>query len=103
MAAQRSVPTDTSLRGAPLGSPSGFCRRRRFCRRTRILFAELIDATAGIHNFLLAGIERMAAGTNFDLQILTDGRTRLELVAAGARDRDLLVIGMNAGFHGNLV
>src|ERR1700722_33649 len=45
----------------------------------------------------------MAVGTNFDLQILTNGRTRLELVPAGARDRDLFVIGMDAGFHGNLV
>jgi hypothetical protein len=45
----------------------------------------------------------MAVGTNFDLQILTDGRTRLELIAARARDRDLFVIGMDAGFHGNLV
>jgi hypothetical protein len=82
------------------GSPLGFCRRRRFCGRCRVLFAELIDAAAGVHNFLLAGVERMAVGTNFDLQILTDGRTRLEFVATGARDRDLFVIGMDAGFHG---
>ena len=33
---------------------------------------------------------------------MTDGRTRLELVAAGARDRDLFIFGMDAGFHGNL-
>jgi hypothetical protein len=45
----------------------------------------------------------MAVGTHFDLQILTDGRTRLELVSAGARDRDLFVFGMDAGFHGNLI
>jgi hypothetical protein len=68
-----------------------------------VFLAELIDAAAGVDNFLLAGIERVAIGANFDLQILADGRTRLELVPAGARDRDLFVIGMDAGFHGNLV
>jgi hypothetical protein len=44
----------------------------------------------------------MAIGANFDLQILADGRARLELVAAGAGDRDEFVFGMDAGFHGNL-
>jgi hypothetical protein len=68
-----------------------------------VFLAELIDAAAGVHNFLLARVERMAIGTNFDLQILTDGRTRLEFVPAGARYRDLFVIGMDAGFHGNLI
>jgi hypothetical protein len=45
----------------------------------------------------------VAIRANFDLQILTDGRTRLELVPAGARDRDLFVFGMDAGFHKNLL
>jgi hypothetical protein len=71
-------------------------------RRHRISLAELIDATAGIHNFLLAGIERMAVGTNFDLQILANGRASLELIAAGTSDRDDFIIWMDAGFHGNL-
>jgi hypothetical protein len=44
----------------------------------------------------------MTVGTNFDLQILSDGRTGLELVPAGTSDRDLFVVRMNAGFHRNL-
>src|SRR6201999_3107920 len=36
-------------------------------RRSRVLLAELVDAAAGIHNFLLARIERMAVGAHFDL------------------------------------
>src|ERR1700736_3527807 len=71
-------------------------------RRYRILLAEFIDATAGIHNFLLAGIERMAIGANFDLQILANGRASLEMVAAGASDFDDFIFWMDAGFHRNL-
>jgi hypothetical protein len=68
-----------------------------FCRR--VFLAELVDATAGIHDFLLARVEGMAVGANFDLQVLTDGRTRFELVAAGARDRDRFIVWVDAGFH----
>jgi hypothetical protein len=41
----------------------------------------------------------MAIGTDFHLQILTDRRARLELVPAGAGDRDFFVVRVNAGFH----
>jgi len=51
-------------------------------RGYRVFLAELVDAAAGVHNFLLAGIERVATGAHFDLQILADGRARLEFVAA---------------------
>jgi hypothetical protein len=44
----------------------------------------------------------MAIGANFDLQILANGRASLEMVAAGASNRDDFVFWMNAGFHGNL-
>src|SRR5271166_534086 len=61
--------------------------------------AELVDATAGIHNFLFAGVERMAIGTNFDLQILADRRARLEFVPASAGDCNFFIVWVNAGFH----
>jgi hypothetical protein len=77
-------------------------RRLSFRSSRRVLLAEFIDAAAGIHNFLLARIERMAIGTDFHLQILANGRASLELVAAGASDRDDFVFWVNAGFHGNL-
>jgi hypothetical protein len=44
----------------------------------------------------------MAIGANFDLQIMANGRASLELVAAGASNRDDFIFWMNAGFHGNL-
>src|SRR5271154_6474414 len=44
----------------------------------------------------------MTVRTNFDLQILPDGRARFELVAAGTSNRNLLVVWVNASFHRNL-
>jgi hypothetical protein len=38
-------------------------RKRLLC----VTLAELVDATAGIHNLLLTGVKRVAAGTDFDL------------------------------------
>ena len=73
-----------------------------FRRRRPVLLAEFIDAAAGIHNFLLARVERMAIGANFDLQIMADGRAGLELIAAGTSDCDDFIFGMDAGFHRNL-
>src|ERR1700688_306454 len=87
--------------GCRFRSARGLNRCRRFCR-CRVLLAEFVDAAAGIHNFLLARVERMAVGTNFDLQILSDGRTGLELVPTGTSDRDLFVFRVDAGFHRNL-
>jgi hypothetical protein len=66
---------------------------------TRVLLPELIDATAGVHDLLLAREERVAARAHFDLQVMAQGRARRERAAAAARNSDLLVIGMNSSFH----
>jgi hypothetical protein len=42
----------------------------------------------------------MAVGADFDLQIVTQGRPRLERVAAGAAHADFFVFRMRIGFHG---
>ena len=44
----------------------------------------------------------MATGTNFDLQVLANGRAGLELVATSASYGDSFIVWMNAGFHRNL-
>ena len=54
-----------------------------------------VNASAGIDKFLLAGIERVAFGTNFHAYILAS-RTGMDYLAAGARDRCVNVLGMNA-------
>ena len=63
-----------------------------------VFLAELIDATACVHGLLLAGIERMAVGTHFKLQI-SASRARSKRVATAASHGDFFVFGMNAGFH----
>ena len=88
---------------ATLEARRGRDRRRRRAqalrRAGRVLLAELIDPTAGVDDFLLAGIKRMAVGADLDLKVLTDGRAGLEHVPAGAGHVDFLIFGMDAGFH----
>lgn len=61
--------------------------------------SELVDLTCGIHDFLLAGVERMACGTYFDAQISSCCGTGLERVSAAASDLNLVVLGMDFRFH----
>src|SRR5271169_5846749 len=69
----------------------------------RVLLAKFVDAATGVHDFLLAGVKRMAVRADFYLQVVSDGRASLELIPASASDGDVMVFGMNAGFHRNLV
>ena len=72
----------------------------RSARRGGVLLAELVDSTSGVEHFLLAGVERVAARTHFEAEVLTQGRTRLEGVATGAGHRDFRVFRMDGRFHG---
>lgn len=56
---------------------------------------ETINTSTGIDQLLFAGIERVAFGTNFHAYILAS-RTGMDYLAAGARDRCVNVLGMNA-------
>jgi hypothetical protein len=42
----------------------------------------------------------MAVGADFDLQVVSQSRPRLERIAARAAHVDLFVIGVRVGFHG---
>jgi len=64
-----------------------------------ILLAEFINPARSIENLLFAGVERMTARADFDLQIMADSRARLEAVATAADDVDFGVIGMDRCFH----
>jgi hypothetical protein len=60
---------------------------------------EALDATAGVDQLLPAGIERMAGGTDLNVDFGL-GRAGRELVAAGAADVSFYILGMYTGLHG---
>src|SRR5688572_6427863 len=60
---------------------------------------EAVDATRGVHQFLLSGEERMAVRTDLQAKFLL-GRTGGPDGATGAVNVHLFVIGMNSSFHG---
>ena len=59
---------------------------------------ETVNTSTGVNQLLLAGIERVALGANFNTDILL-GRTGGKDVATGAADGGLLVVGMDAFLH----
>ena len=63
-----------------------------------VFFLELLDAARCVNQLLLLGVEGMAVGADFHVQILNCG-TGMNLVAAGTLDNRFLVFGMDAGFH----
>ena len=72
---------------------------RGFGRLLAITFVEAIDASCGIDQLLLPGKERVASGTDFDVQVTFASRASLERFAASAGDRDFNVFGVNSWFH----
>ena len=60
--------------------------------------AEALDPAAGVDQLLLARVERVAVRADLDVQ-LGLGRAGRELVAAGAADVRLDVLGMDLGLH----
>ena len=72
---------------------------RGFGRLLAITFVEAIDASCGIDQLLFSGKERMASGTDFDVQVTFASRAGLESFAASAGDRDFNVFGVNSWFH----
>lgn len=67
-----------------------------FCSR---LLLELLDATSRVDKLLLPGVERMAIGTKFDVDVF-HGRTSCNHIAARTNDLGVRVIGrMNIRLH----
>ena len=66
-----------------------------------VFAAELVDATTRVNDLLLAGVEGVAGGADFHVQVLAQGGTGVELVAAAADDLGVAVRGVDAFFHGD--
>src|SRR5205823_14918210 len=59
---------------------------------------ETLDSAAGVHELLLARVERMAVRADLDVKLRLR-RPRLECVSARARDRGEDVLGMDVSLH----
>src|SRR5215212_4434968 len=61
---------------------------------------EARDAAAGVEDLLLAGVERVAGRANLDVDLAAaGGAAGGELVPATARDRGLVVVGVDTAAH----
>ena len=63
-----------------------------------VALLELIHTAAGVHQLLLAGVERVALGADFNLQLLLGGAGGEGFTAYAANDC-LTVLGMDAFLH----
>ena len=64
-----------------------------------VTLVKAIDASCGIDQLLLAGKERVASGTNFNVQVTFLSGASLELLAARAGDGNINVFWVNSWFH----
>jgi hypothetical protein len=67
-----------------------------------VFLAELLDAAGSVDNLLLARIERMALGANFNAHVFAGRGACLELVAATASHVDFGIVWMNLGLHAGI-
>ena len=61
--------------------------------------AEALDSAAGIEDFLLAGIKRVAGGTHFQMNVLTQCRASRDNVPTAAGRFYIVVFGMDVRLH----
>jgi len=64
-----------------------------------VLLLETLDAARRIHQLLLSGEERVAAGADFHADIALMRGPRLERVTARADHINFFISGVDSGFH----
>ena len=64
-----------------------------------IALVEAIDASCGIDQLLFPGKERVASGTDFDVQVTFLSGARLERLATSAGNGYINVFWVNSWFH----
>src|SRR5690606_6786264 len=67
-----------------------------------VFLLEALDASSGVHDLLLARIERMTGRADFDVQRAPERRSGRERVAAAAGNGDLRILRMAFFLHGVL-
>ena len=84
-----------TAKGSPFGEP--FAAIASIELQT-VLLVELINAAAGVNELLLAGVEGVALGADFNGDVLL-GAAGFDDLAASAADGGLFVVGMDSGLH----
>src|SRR5215208_7844266 len=87
------------IRAAVSSSGVGALGRGRRFGLLAVTLVEAVNAAGRVNQLLLAREERMALRADLDVEVVLLRRARLELVAAGAVDVDLVVVGMNSLLH----
>ena len=64
---------------------------------------EAFDTAAGIHYLLSAGVEWVALGANFNVQVFAQSRASVDLVTARAGNFDFFVVRMDFRLHLNFL
>src|ERR1019366_9691589 len=87
------------------GHPPRLPRLRRWlgclrAARRLVLPLKPLDAASRVDQFLLPGKERVTGGADFHTDIALVRGARLERVATGASDVDLVISGVNTDLHG---
>ena len=65
-----------------------------------VLLVELVNAAAGVNELLLAGVEGVALGADFNDDVLL-GAAGFDDLAASAADGGLLIVGVDSRLHSN--
>ena len=63
-----------------------------------VFLVETVNTSTGVNKLLLAGVERVTLGANFNLELTLDG-TALEGLTASATNDALTVIGVDILLH----
>lgn len=85
---------------AAFSSSTVFCCDLAALEETTKLLVELVNTTSRINNLLFAGIERMATGANFNMEVVFGHRgLGYEAVAARASHCNVFISRMNVGSH----
>jgi hypothetical protein len=87
-----------SLRQKNTKSPHYYRSAGFACLLQAKTLVETINTSTGVNQLLLAGIERVALGADFDSDVLL-GRTSGKDIAASAADGSLIVLGMETFLH----
>src|SRR5947209_14089087 len=74
-------------------------RLRGRLRLLAVTLVEAVNATGGVNELLLACEERVTLRADFDVYVALLRRARLERVAAGAVNRDVVIVRMNSLLH----